>query len=276
MIKYQSELRDAKAKLEALLSRVALLAEAAAINPEVQAEFRKQEQEIEDLQEQIAWYSEAKKHCLEKTCSLKKLGRLLVYLRLCKGLSQYDLAELLGVSSVQVSKDERNEYKGISLDRAVRILDALEVDIKISTNAGNGIQIQVNHTSSTRNATPLPALEVEAPLDSAVVQTEPPPPIVERKQKANLKLKIACKNKVTGIGQQVQKSTKEIEETVLSKISAKKISAATGWLEFTGIYEFEMSEKDWSNFDIKKLADECEYLAAGHKCLCSLSLEESN
>jgi transcriptional regulator with XRE-family HTH domain len=43
--------------------------------------------------------------------------------------SQRELAKRLGVPESQVSRDERNEYFGITLERAVRILDALGVKL---------------------------------------------------------------------------------------------------------------------------------------------------
>lgn len=52
-------------------------------------------------------------------------GKSLVCLRLVKGWSQRQLAEALGVTEAQVSRDERNEYHGISLERYSRILDVM-------------------------------------------------------------------------------------------------------------------------------------------------------
>ncbi len=46
-------------------------------------------------------------------------------MRIANGLSQKELAERLGVSEAQVSRDERNEYHGITVDRAQRVLDAM-------------------------------------------------------------------------------------------------------------------------------------------------------
>src|SRR4029079_10758009 len=41
------------------------------------------------------------------------------------GLTQRELAERLGISESLVPRDERNEYHGITVERAQRILDAL-------------------------------------------------------------------------------------------------------------------------------------------------------
>lgn len=48
-------------------------------------------------------------------------------MRIARGLTQRELAERLGVNESMVSRDERNEYHGITVDRAMRILDAMGV-----------------------------------------------------------------------------------------------------------------------------------------------------
>lgn len=55
------------------------------------------------------------------------IGRFLIALRIAYSLSQRDLAKLLGVTEAQVSKDEINEYHGISFDRAVKIMEIFGV-----------------------------------------------------------------------------------------------------------------------------------------------------
>ena len=40
------------------------------------------------------------------------------------------MAEKLGVSEAQVSRDERNEYHGITVDRAQRVLDAMNETLR--------------------------------------------------------------------------------------------------------------------------------------------------
>ncbi len=55
-------------------------------------------------------------------------GKALIALRIACGLSQRELAERLGVSEAQVSRDERHDYRGITQDRYARVLDALGVE----------------------------------------------------------------------------------------------------------------------------------------------------
>ena len=58
---------------------------------------------------------------------IKNIGKLFIALRIAYGLTQKDLANLLGVTEAQISKDERNEYHGISLERAMRIMAVLKI-----------------------------------------------------------------------------------------------------------------------------------------------------
>ncbi|MBN1959408.1 MAG: helix-turn-helix domain-containing protein [Deltaproteobacteria bacterium] len=52
-------------------------------------------------------------------------GKALIGLRIIKGWTQRQLAEALGVSEAVVSRDERNEYHGISMEKYGKILKAL-------------------------------------------------------------------------------------------------------------------------------------------------------
>lgn len=60
---------------------------------------------------------------------MRGLGQLLIAARIANGFSQTELANRLGVDVSQVSRDERNEYHGISVERADRVLAALEVEL---------------------------------------------------------------------------------------------------------------------------------------------------
>ncbi len=81
----------------------------------------------EQLAEEVESYERLKRGDLGELTNLHGLGQSLVGLRIAMGLSQRDLAARLGVHESQVSRDERNEYHGITVDRASRILDALGV-----------------------------------------------------------------------------------------------------------------------------------------------------
>jgi transcriptional regulator with XRE-family HTH domain len=51
--------------------------------------------------------------------------------RIAQGMSQRELAKRLNVHESQVSRDERNEYFGITVERAVKVLEALDARLRI-------------------------------------------------------------------------------------------------------------------------------------------------
>ena len=82
------------------------------------------------LEEEIQSYERLRRGDLGELVNLHGLGRTLIALRIARGLSQRQLAERLSVHESQVSRDERNEYHGITIERASRILDALAVNLR--------------------------------------------------------------------------------------------------------------------------------------------------
>lgn len=94
----------------------------------------------EQLAEEITWYENACRRHFSPAMRLTDLGRLLIALRISSGLSQKELAQRLGVSEPQVSRDERNEYHGITLERAQRVLDALEASVTATVDELPGRQ----------------------------------------------------------------------------------------------------------------------------------------
>jgi DNA-directed RNA polymerase specialized sigma subunit len=77
------------------------------------------------LVEEVEWYERVRRRDFETIHSLSAIGRLLIAARIANELSQQELADRLGVSATQVSRDERNEYHGITVERAQLILDRL-------------------------------------------------------------------------------------------------------------------------------------------------------
>jgi len=78
------------------------------------------------LAEEIEWYENVRRRNFPTIRRLTQLGQLLIALRIANGLTQREVAERLGISESVVSRDERNEYHGITLERAQRVLDALD------------------------------------------------------------------------------------------------------------------------------------------------------
>ncbi len=86
----------------------------------------------EQLHEEVASYERLKRGEFDELSNFEGVGRLLVALRIAQGVTQRELAERLGVHESQVSRNERNEYHGLSLERANRILEALGVELRTS------------------------------------------------------------------------------------------------------------------------------------------------
>lgn len=88
------------------------------------------------LAEEIEWYENVRRRNFPVIRRLTQVGQLLIALRIASGLTQRELAERLGVSESVVSRDERNEYHGVTVERAQRILDALQASISAQVEEG--------------------------------------------------------------------------------------------------------------------------------------------
>jgi len=86
----------------------------------------------DQLQGELDWFEQARRGEIRPVPSLSSIGLSLIALRIARGLTQRQLAERLGINEAQVSKDERNEYHGISVERAQRVLDALDGEVTVS------------------------------------------------------------------------------------------------------------------------------------------------
>jgi len=85
----------------------------------------------DDIQQEIEIYDRWKAGDLTdfEAAPLEDLGRFLIAARIARGISQRELAQKLEVNESTISRDERNDYHGISIPRAVKILAALEVGV---------------------------------------------------------------------------------------------------------------------------------------------------
>ena len=78
------------------------------------------------LAEEVEGYGRFRRGESPELEDLVGLGHLFISLRIARGLSQKELTHRLGTHESQVSRDERNEYFGVSVERANRILRALK------------------------------------------------------------------------------------------------------------------------------------------------------
>lgn len=82
------------------------------------------------LKEEVDHYERLKRGEFEELDNFRGLGHLLISLRIAQGISQRELAKRLNVHETQVSRDERNEYFGITVERANKIIGALNARLK--------------------------------------------------------------------------------------------------------------------------------------------------
>lgn len=138
MIRNETEYQEAKRRLQQDQDMAARQRDALAATGLGPEEIERAMQPLlsfrAQLEEEIAWYEAVCRGNLPTIRQLTDVGRLLIALRIFKRLSQRDLAERLGVSESVVSRDERNEYHGITVERVQKILNALEASIVVSVD----------------------------------------------------------------------------------------------------------------------------------------------
>ncbi|MFQ5515702.1 MAG: helix-turn-helix transcriptional regulator [Myxococcota bacterium] len=88
------------------------------------------------LQEEVEAYERVQRGSFDRIANLHGLGRLLIAARVYRDISQRELASRLDVHESQVSRDERNEYRSITVERAARILDVLQVELESELRVG--------------------------------------------------------------------------------------------------------------------------------------------
>jgi DNA-binding XRE family transcriptional regulator len=129
MIRNDTEHKNAVARIKAEKERIAA----------IQAELRTSglgpdevKRALDPLQsfhlqlvEEVEAYEKLQRGDFGEFVNFHGIGRLLISLRIYKGLTQRELAKMLEVHESQVSRDERNEYHGITLGRANKIMEAL-------------------------------------------------------------------------------------------------------------------------------------------------------
>lgn len=86
----------------------------------------------EKKKEEISRYKNIMNKDIGKCSDLNLFGQYLIAIRLCLGLSQKEFAEKIDVRPSQLSRDESNEYSGISMERAQKILDKIGAKIYCS------------------------------------------------------------------------------------------------------------------------------------------------
>jgi ribosome-binding protein aMBF1 (putative translation factor) len=133
MIRNESEYREASARLAEERQRLSGHWERLRATGLSESEIKRVIDPMESfhlqLQEEVESYERLKRGEFDELLNLRGMGHLLISLRIAQGITQRELAHRLDVHESQVSRDERNEYYGITLERATKILEALHVKL---------------------------------------------------------------------------------------------------------------------------------------------------
>lgn len=131
MIRNETEYQQAVARIDAERARLAEHIEAWKKQGFTAEQIAKLRQPLDSFHmqfvEEVQSYERLKRGQFGEFENLHGLGQVLIGLRIARGMTQRQLAERLGVNETMVSRDERNEYHAITVDRAKRVLDALGV-----------------------------------------------------------------------------------------------------------------------------------------------------
>ena len=122
MIRNDAEYQEASVRLQEERNRLTghrgRLSEAGLSDAEIQRGMDPMESFHLSLREEAESYERLKRDRFEEIDNLRGLGQLPISLRIAQGVSQRELARRLNVHESQVSRDERNEYFGITLEIA--------------------------------------------------------------------------------------------------------------------------------------------------------------
>jgi DNA-directed RNA polymerase specialized sigma subunit len=139
MIKTEKEYQEAKKRLEsefkALEDHQLKMQKAGLSQDQIQLAIDPLASFAHQLKEEVGEYEKLKRGQFDEIENLNGLGRMLVALRIFKGLKQKELAEKLGVKESQVSRDENNEYHGASIEKVQKVLSVLGVKLTSEVEA---------------------------------------------------------------------------------------------------------------------------------------------
>lgn len=136
MIRNESEYQQAMDRIDAERARLnehVASWESQGYSPEEIARLRAPLESFHmQLEEEVQSYERLKRGQFSEFENLHGLGQALIGMRIARGMTQRELAKRLDVDESAVSRDERNEYHGITVERAMRVVDALGVRLRTS------------------------------------------------------------------------------------------------------------------------------------------------
>lgn len=96
----------------------------------------------EQLKEEVIYYEKIRSGDFEPMINLNNIGKSLIAYRIYLGLSQQKLAERLNVSASQISRDERNEYYGATIERIREVMESMHMVARTQINPGDILVVE--------------------------------------------------------------------------------------------------------------------------------------
>lgn len=153
MIRNETEYQQALGRIDAERQRFAAHAEAWKLQGFTDEQIVRLKEPLESfhlqLVEEVESYERLKRGQFAEFENLQGLGQVLIGVRIARGMTQRQLARKLGVDESMVSRDERNEYHGVTVERAMKVLDALggrlmtRVEVEPIREAGREVSASV-------------------------------------------------------------------------------------------------------------------------------------
>lgn len=79
----------------------------------------------EQLKAEVGYYEKIKRGSFNPIYKFTDIGKTLIAYRIYLGMTQAELANKLGVSESQVSRDERHEYYGATTEKIETVMEAM-------------------------------------------------------------------------------------------------------------------------------------------------------
>lgn len=86
----------------------------------------------EQLKSEVEYYEKIKRGSFNPIYKFTDIGKTLIAYRIYLGMTQSELANKLGVSEPQVSRDERHEYYGATTEKIETVMEAMGMKTTIN------------------------------------------------------------------------------------------------------------------------------------------------
>lgn len=176
IIKSKTAYHEERLRYGKILNEIAeqrrLLAEEGLLANEIERMLQPLRSRCEELRDQLTFFDQIQKGDLSVLENLSE-GQVLIAMRLAKGLSQRQLAEMLGVDQSQVSRDEANEYRTATLERFRKVAEMLDSKVQVVPQKATAPRTHTTRPGRSEGAVRFESIPPAAPLGIPVDEAPP-------------------------------------------------------------------------------------------------------